>query len=74
MADSDQSLSDIMETKLKSVSPETDDMVVAEIISKYNLVALPVVDSENILLGVVSVDDVIDMILPPAAKRSRRRV
>jgi magnesium transporter len=63
-----------METKLKSVSPETDDMVVAEIISKYNLVALPVVDSENILLGVVSVDDVIDMILPPAAKRSRRRV
>ena len=74
LADSDQSLSDIMETKLKSVSPETDDMVVAEIISKYNLVALPVVDSENILLGVVSVDDVIDMILPPAAKRSRRRV
>jgi Mg/Co/Ni transporter MgtE len=74
LADADQSLSDIMETKLKSVSPETDDMVVAEIISKYNLVALPVVDSENILLGVVSVDDVIDMILPPAAKRSRRRV
>jgi CBS domain-containing protein len=74
MAEPEQLLSEIMEIKLKSVSPETDDMVVAEIISKYNLVALPVVDSENILLGVVSVDDVIDIILPPAAKRSRRKV
>jgi magnesium transporter len=63
-----------METKLKTVSPETDDMVAAEIISKYNIVALPVVDADNILLGIVSVDDVIDIILPPAAKRGRRKV
>jgi len=37
-------------------------MIVAEIISKYNLVALPVVDAENVLLGIVGVDDVIDII------------
>jgi Mg/Co/Ni transporter MgtE len=49
-------------------------MVAAEIISKYNIMALPVVDSENILLGVVIVDDVIDIILPPSAKRGRRKV
>ena len=49
-------------------------MVAAEIISKYNLVALPVVDSDNTLLGIVSVDDVIDIILPPSAKRGRRTV
>jgi Mg/Co/Ni transporter MgtE len=74
LADPQSLLSDVMETKLKSVTPETDDMVVAEIISKYNLVALPVVDAENILLGVVGVDDVIDIILPPSAKRGRRKV
>jgi|WetSurMetagenome_2_1015567.scaffolds.fasta_scaffold00192_9 magnesium transporter len=67
-------LSDIMITKVKTVSPETDDMVAAEIISKYNVMALPVVDGDNILLGVVMVDDVIDIILPPSAKRSRRKV
>jgi CBS domain-containing protein/sporulation protein YlmC with PRC-barrel domain len=74
LAGTEQKLSEIMETKLKTVSPETDDMVAAEIISKYNIVALPVVDSDNILLGIVSVDDVIDIILPPAAKRGRRKV
>ena len=74
LADPQSLLSDVMETKLKSVTPETDDMIVAEIISKYNLVALPVVDTENILLGIVSVDDVLDIILPPSAKRGRRKV
>jgi CBS domain-containing protein len=74
LAEPEQKLSDIMVTKVKTVSPETDDMVAAEIISKYNIMALPVVDSENILLGVVIVDDVIDIILPPSAKRGRRKV
>jgi len=74
MADPQALLSDIMKKKIKSVSPETDDMVAAEIISKYNLVALPVIDADNTLLGIVSVDDVIDIILPPSAKRSRRKV
>lgn len=67
-------LSEIMETKLKTVTPDADEMVAAEIISKYNLVALPVVDSEGFLLGIVAIDDIIDRILPPAAKRKRRRV
>ena len=74
LSDPQARLSEIMKTKIKSVSPETDDMVAAEIISKYNLVALPVVDSDNTLLGIVSVDDVIDIILPPSAKRGRRTV
>ena len=67
-------LSDIMVTKFKTVTPEADEMRVAGIISKYNLVALPVVDSEGFLLGIVTVDDIIDRILPPAAKHKRRRV
>ncbi|MEW5746897.1 MAG: CBS domain-containing protein [Nitrospirota bacterium] len=67
-------LSEIMETKLKTVTPDTDEMVAAEIISKYNLFALPVVDSEGFMLGIIATDDIIDRILPPAAKRKRRRV
>jgi len=74
LADLDAKLSDIMETKLKTVTPETDEMDVAEIISKYNLVALPVVDIEGFMLGIVTVDDVLDRILPPSAKRKRRKV
>ncbi|MDI6722886.1 MAG: CBS domain-containing protein, partial [Candidatus Aenigmarchaeota archaeon] len=67
-------LSEIMETKLKKVTPETDEMRVAGIISKYNLVAIPVVDREGFMLGIVDIDDIIDTILPPAAKRKRRKV
>jgi CBS domain-containing protein len=74
LADLDTKLSDIMETKVKTVTPETDEMEVAEIISKYNLVALPVVDIEGFMLGIVTVDDVLDRILPPSAKRKRRKV
>lgn len=74
LAEPTSSLAEIMETKLKTVTPDEDEMVVAEIFSKYNLVAIPVVDTEGILLGIVTIDDIIDRILPPAAKRRRRRV
>lgn len=67
-------LSDIMETKLKTVIPGTDEMEVAGIISKYNLVAIPVVDNEGFMLGIVDIDDIMDGILPPAAKRKRRKI
>lgn len=74
LADPSTRLAEIMETKLKTVTPETDEMVVAEIISKYNLLALPVVDNEGVLLGIVTIDDIMDRILPPTAKRKRRKV
>ncbi len=74
LAPLDVRLSDIMKTKLKIVSPETDEIEVAEIVSKYNLVAIPVVDSDGYMLGIVTIDDIVDRILPPAAKRTRRKV
>jgi magnesium transporter len=70
----DTKLSDIMLTKFKKVLPETDEDEVAEIISKYNLLALPVTDAEGHMLGIVTIDDIMDRILPPAAKRKRRKV
>ncbi len=46
-----------------SVTPSTDREEVARLISKYNLLALPVVDEGNHVLGIVTVDDVIDAIV-----------
>ena len=46
-----------------SVKPTTDREEVARLISKYNLLAIPVVDDAGRLLGIVTVDDVIDAIV-----------
>ncbi len=62
-------LSEIMETKVKTVTPEEDEKVVAKIVAKYNLVALPVVDINGVLLGIVTVDDILGRMLPHGAKR-----
>jgi len=67
-------LSDVMEKKVKSVGPDEDEMEVARIISKYNIVALPVVDEKGALIGIVSIDDVVDRIVPPLARIRKRKV
>jgi magnesium transporter len=46
-----------------SVQPLVDREEVARLISKYNLLAVPVVDESNRVLGIVTVDDVIDAIV-----------
>lgn len=55
-------LKDIMTKEVISVNTETDQEEVARKVADYNLVAIPVLDSENTLLGVVTVDDIIDVI------------
>ncbi len=67
-------LSDIMEKKLKTVSPDEKQQVVAEIISKYNLLAIPVLHENGELLGIITIDDVIDILLPPSSRKKRRSV
>jgi magnesium transporter len=47
---------------------------VARVIAKYNLLAVPVVDAENRLHGIVTVDDAIDIILPVAWKKRLPRI
>ena len=74
MADPEAKLSEIMETKLKSVPPETDEMEVVSIISKYGLLALPVVDKNSCMLGIVTIDVVVDRILPTKIRKMRRGV
>jgi CBS domain-containing protein len=74
LAENDCYLADIMETNLKYVAPGEDEMMVAGIISKYNLLALPVVDENHYMHGIITVDDIIDILLPPSAKKKRRGV
>ncbi|MCP4747787.1 MAG: magnesium transporter [Desulfobacteraceae bacterium] len=56
------SLESIMQTRVISVSHDQEVEQVAAVISKYDLLAVPVVDKENRLLGIITVDDVIDII------------
>lgn len=55
---------DIMVAKVISIDVDTPQVEVAKILAKYNLLALPVVDKENKLIGIVTVDDVMDVVLP----------
>ena len=50
-----------MFTEIITCLPDADEEEVAEDISKYNLVALPVVDEAGILLGIVTVDDAMEV-------------
>ena len=54
-------LDTIMETRVISVPHDMAEEEVAAVIAKYDLLAVPVVDGENRLLGIITVDDVIDI-------------
>lgn len=60
--DYDTRISDFMETDLISAETTDDKEYVANQISKYDLPALPVVDGENRMVGIITVDDVLDVL------------
>ena len=62
VADPSTQLSSIMEPEVISVQLGVDQEECARIMSRYDLVALPVVDVENHLVGVITIDDVMDVI------------
>jgi len=68
ISDNDVQLKDIMEPGVVSVRTDTDQEEVARLVSRYNLLAIPVVDERNILLGLVTVDDVIDVLKDEATE------
>ena len=55
-------IGDIMETNLLSVKTHEDKEDVAQLFSKYDLYALPVVDNDDRLVGIITVDDAMDVI------------
>ena len=64
LADPGKRLDEIMEPQVISVRPETGLREVAETFTKYNLMVLPVVDEGGELKGIITVDDVLNRILP----------
>ena len=64
----DTMLKDIMSKQIHVVRPETDQEEVARIVSQYNFLAVPVVDSDERLLGIVTVEDVVDIIREEATE------
>src|SRR6266700_1549409 len=62
VADPATHLEDLMDRDVIKVSTDTDQEEVARIIARYDLLGVPVVDSDNHLVGLVTVDDVIDVI------------
>ena len=62
LADEDDIIGDIMETNIISVHTLDDQETTARALSKYDFLALPVVDTENRLVGIVTVDDAMDVL------------
>jgi magnesium transporter len=61
-------LKTIMSTDVISVRAETDQEEVARIASRYDLLAVPVVDGQNVMAGIVTIDDVIDVMREEATE------
>ncbi len=59
--DMNRKISEIMDENVISVVTTTDREEVAKLFQKYNLIALPVVDAENRLAGIITFDDVMDV-------------
>lgn len=71
-ADSDMLVSDLMHTDYVYVSVYDDQEEVAEAFKKYGFLAIPVVDNENRLVGIVTVDDIMDIIEEEATEDIER--
>jgi magnesium transporter len=68
IAKSDQKIADISKDSVDSVNVAEDDEEIAKIMAKYDLEAIPVVDKNNVLVGRITIDDIIDVIRDEADK------
>ncbi|OPY80573.1 MAG: Magnesium transporter MgtE [Syntrophorhabdus sp. PtaU1.Bin153] len=69
----DRTLGDLMTRNVKSVHLDAGRKEIAEMVSKYDIVALPVVDDEDKIRGIITVDDIIDLLLPNPTRRRKKR-
>jgi Mg/Co/Ni transporter MgtE len=64
LADPAAPLSQVMRSEVQTASPDDSANDVAHQIAEYNLLALPVVDDTGDILGIITVDDVMEILLP----------
>jgi magnesium transporter len=69
IAQPDTPITDFMHKRVVSVELDTEQEEIAQTVAKYNLMAVPVVDAENRMHGIVTADDALDKILPTAWKK-----
>ena len=74
VAPSDAKATTFMISNVTKVDAMDKQEEVARLIAKYNLLAIPVVDKGNHLLGIVTVDDAIDVVIPTAWKKRFPRI
>ncbi len=68
LADPGQTLADVMKENIVRVAPNDDQEHVADIIARYDLHAVPVVNDSWGMLGIVTVDDVVDVVIQEATE------
>ncbi|WP_449619615.1 magnesium transporter [Robertmurraya sp. Marseille-Q9965] len=66
IADTQEKIRDIMYERVISVLEDTDQEEVARLIERYDFLAIPVVNSEHVLIGIITVDDIIDVVIREA--------
>ncbi|MCM3087629.1 magnesium transporter [Bhargavaea ginsengi] len=66
LTDADTPVRDIMSRRVISADAQTDQEDVAKQFARYDFVAIPVTDGDNVLVGIITVDDVIDVIVQEA--------
>jgi Mg/Co/Ni transporter MgtE len=71
MANPKARLDTVMKRNPKKINVDADRKEVAEMVSKYNLIAIPVVDEQDALLGIITVDDIVDFLLPTPLRKRR---
>jgi magnesium transporter len=74
LADPHASIDTIMESDLVTIHPDTSSEDVAATIARYDLLAVPVVDQHGKMLGIVTVDDAIDAIMPEEIARKLPKI
>ena len=62
LAEEDRRINEVMNSRTVTVDAMMDQEDVAQVIQRYNFVTIPVVDEENKLLGIVTVDDILDVV------------
>jgi magnesium transporter len=72
MSDPNRTVGEVMSPRVISVTADTDREVVAEIVAKYDFFAVPVVSDDGRLLGIVTVDDVVDILEEEATEDIQR--
>lgn len=74
LADPTLPLSEVMRDQFQSAHPGDAAEEVAQKIAEYNLLALPVIDDEGDIAGIVTVDDAMEILMPQGASRTLPRL